>query len=171
MKICLGVCALFGAWSLIWGVGLAAAEPNEACRLLTSRFAAAPGTVASREMVDLTTCISMELGVRAGVVESSTDQPGAPPTLPPNVFPSPSVPSPQVPSPVIPTPEQFRSQAAPPSAGGRESAAAQAMRHDGASSPARPRPSASGAPRYFGQWQASAPWVSIWPEPGPWERP
>jgi hypothetical protein len=168
MKARLAAGLLIGAVWLMLGAGIAQAEPTEACRLLASRFAAAPASVDPRELVDLSSCVVTELAVRAGGIEPSASQ-QPPPSAPPNVFPSPPVPSPPVPSPVIPTPEQSGAAPTPPAAsqagapqGGPRQATAQRE------TPISPYPQVQ---PHFGAWPPPAAWGQNWPVPGPWERP
>ncbi|MFB3816264.1 MAG: hypothetical protein ACE147_01260 [Candidatus Methylomirabilales bacterium] len=161
LVVLVGVClCLFG------GARRAIAEPSEACRLLASRFAAAPATVEPAELVNLTNCVATELAARTGVEPGvAAPQQAVPPAPPPNVFPSPPVPSPSVPSPVIPGPDQSGQAPAQP-----------AQPAGPAASPAPPAPQPPQAPasrprRFFGQWPPPAPWVQNWPESSVWERP
>ncbi len=154
MNIRRGPSLLLGAClGVLAGAGPALGEPTEACRLLASRFAAAPLTLDPTDLVSLTNCVATELAARTGAEPGAPPpEPAPPPAPPPNVFPSPPVPSPAVPSPVIPTPEQSGPAPAPaPGTAGQASPGP-----PGAAPPPPP-------PRYFGQWPPRAPWVQDWP--------
>jgi len=77
MRAYIWVCSLFMALTLMSSGALAgAAEPSAACRSLASRFGTAAAQLDVKSLVDLGTCVAVELGERAGTAEPLAASPG-----------------------------------------------------------------------------------------------
>jgi len=69
--------SLFLALTLMSSGAIAgAAEPSAACRSLASRFGTAAAQLDAKSLVDLATCVAVELGERAGTAEPLAASPG-----------------------------------------------------------------------------------------------
>lgn len=77
MRVSCCTCALFIALTLTSSGAIAgAAEPSAACRSLASRFGTAAAQLDAKSLVDLATCVAVELGERAGTAEPLAASPG-----------------------------------------------------------------------------------------------
>jgi hypothetical protein len=72
IRVGLSACAVgLVLWLIPWGVRGAAAEPSDACRELSARFAGTPEQLDLQALARLGACLITEIGERLGAMEPS----------------------------------------------------------------------------------------------------
>src|SRR5512140_3782669 len=83
MGIRLSICSVFVSLALVSsGAAVVAAEPTAACRSLALGFGAAAAQLDAQSLVNLGTCVVVEIGARAGAADTPAASPGGPASQP-----------------------------------------------------------------------------------------